>query len=73
MARQISGLAYQPSWILSRAPKVTYTADFQYIENGRTVVEDVKGVLTEASRIRMAWLKQLHGVEVTLVRDGRRK
>ena len=31
----------------------TYTADFEYIENGKTVVEDVKGVITDFASWKM--------------------
>ena len=31
---------------------ITYIADFQYEEDGRTVVEDVKGFLTEVYKLK---------------------
>jgi len=63
----ISDLEYQPRFILSSNPKATYTADFRYIENGQSVVEDAKGVMTKDARLRIIWLKQLTGIEVRIV------
>jgi len=68
MAGEITDLVYQPKWVLSAKPHVTYSADFQYDQEGQTTVEDVKGFDTDASRVRRAWVKQLHGVEVKLVK-----
>lgn len=67
-AGAISGLAYQVRFDLCKKPKVTITIDFKYVENGRTVHEDVKGVLTRDFRTKLAWLEQLHGIRVVLVR-----
>ena len=74
MAREITNVEYQPQWVLSRKPKVTYTADFMYQnkDNTATVVEDVKGVLTEATRVRLAWMKDKYGIVVVLITDGGR-
>ena len=71
-AGKIGRLAYQPKWVLCEKPKITYTADFEYYErvNGLLmfrVVEDVKGVLTRETRVKLAWLKEKYGVEVRLV------
>lgn len=65
----ISRLQYQPKYILSSDPRVSYSADFSYVdENGIGRVEDVKGVLTRDTRTKLAWLKQLTGIEVILVK-----
>ncbi|MBU1173697.1 MAG: DUF1064 domain-containing protein [Proteobacteria bacterium] len=64
---KINHLEYQPKFILCKKPKITYKADFRYIQDGSTVVEDVKGVLTRDTRTKLAWLKQLTGIEVKLV------
>ncbi len=74
-ARQISGLVFQPKWTLCVKPKITYAADFSYRENltveghpyGRMVYEDCKGVLTREQRVKLAWLKEKHGIEVKLI------
>lgn len=31
---------------------ITYKADFEYIEDGKTIVEDTKGMLTEVFKIK---------------------
>ena len=64
----ISNLDYQPSFILSLKPKVTYTADFDYIEDGVVIVEDVKGILTRETRVKIAWVKEKFGIEVKLTK-----
>ncbi len=70
LAGQISGLEYQPKWWLcvDAGHRASYTADFKYVENGMTTVEDVKGMMTEAARVRMAWLWQLYGIDVKVVK-----
>lgn len=46
----------------------TYTADFDYVrEDGEHVVEDVKGVMTEASALRIKVAEACHGIKVTIV------
>lgn len=85
-AGEIKGLEFQPSWVLSDRPSVTYTADFRYRDPSRmvnfadgprmtqeplVVVEDVKGVLTRDVRTKLAWLRAQHGVTVTLLRQTR--
>ena len=32
--------------------KIEYIADFQYIENGKTIVEDVKGIQTDVFKLK---------------------
>jgi hypothetical protein len=59
-AGEISNLTLQPKYILQESFKkgkkthraITYIADFQYQENGKTIVEDFKGVETEVFRIK---------------------
>jgi ribonuclease BN (tRNA processing enzyme) len=63
----ISGLEFQPRYPLSKDPRVTYTADFRYTENGKTIIEDAKGFLTEATRIKLAWVKEKYNIEIKLV------
>jgi hypothetical protein len=57
----ISDLKVHPRYILLPALRlsdgslqrpITYIADFAYTENGRTVIEDVKGKETESWRIK---------------------
>lgn len=61
---KISKLALQPRFVLkdgytilrngkkSKRKNIVYTPDFYYIENGLTVIEEVKGQETEAYRLR---------------------
>jgi len=59
-AKQISNLVLQPSFELQESFKkngktiraINYIADFQYEENGKIVVEDVKGVKTQVYLIK---------------------
>lgn len=43
---------------------VKYVADFAYIENGKPVVEDAKGVRTEAYRIKRKLMLHVHGIRI---------
>lgn len=59
-AGQISNLELQPHFLLQDSfmkngktfRKIEYIADFKYIENGKTIVEDVKGIQTEVFKIK---------------------
>ncbi len=64
----IYNLEYQPKFVLCVKPKITYTADFRYIENGKVVVEDVKGMLQRETRVKLAWLAEKNGIEVSLIK-----
>ena len=72
LAGQISGLEYQPKWVLcdDKGHKASYSADFKYTQDGVQMVEDVKGVDTEASRVRRAWLWSKYGIDVKVVKSG---
>jgi hypothetical protein len=43
---------------------VTYRADFRYREDGQLVVEDAKGVRTDAYIIKRKLLKWVHGITI---------
>jgi hypothetical protein len=60
-AKQISDLELQPWFQLMVADVVVsnYVGDFKYFERGRGVVEDVKGVQTDAFKIKWALAKAL--------------
>lgn len=66
-AGEIRSLEYQPMWVLCWKPKITYTADFRYyLDNAPyQIVEDVKGMLTRETRVKLAWLKE-KGIQVLL-------
>lgn len=72
--RQISGLRRQvpfelaPSVILSGVKKraLTYKADFVYTEDGREVVEDSKGCITDVFRIKQHLMKSVFNIDILL-------
>ena len=41
-----------------------YKADFVYIENGKTVVEDVKGFRTKEYKIKKKLMLYIHGIKI---------
>ena len=57
----ISALTLQPKFPLEvKGVKVcTYIGDFSYVENGKLVIEDVKGVKTDAYKIKRKLLLAL--------------
>ncbi len=64
----ISCLEYQPKFVLSKDPRITYKADFKYIAyEGYTVHEDVKGMMTRDCRVKVAWVKEKFGVEIKII------
>ena len=73
-ANVISDLQMQVKFVLVPTQKggirteraITYTADFTYIENGKFVVEDVKGSRTIQYIIKRKLMKQA-GYEITEV------
>ena len=60
MAGEISNLELQPRFLLQESfrkngktyRKIEYVADFKYIEKGKTIVEDVKGVQTDVFKLK---------------------
>ena len=68
MAKEIEGLGYQVKFVLCEKPRITITVDFSYNENGVTVYEDVKGMMMREFRVKLAWLKEKHGVSVKITR-----
>lgn len=59
-AGEISNLELQPRFLLQDGfkkngrtfRKIEYIADFKYIENGKTIVEDVKGMQTDVFKLK---------------------
>lgn len=41
-----------------------YIADFQYVENGNTVVEDAKGFRTDVYRIKKKLMLYFHDIQI---------
>lgn len=76
--KAITGLQLQPEFELQagfrdnkgvwRRP-ITYKADFLYIEEGKTIVEDVKGMQTDVFKIKMKmFLKQYPTIDFRIVK-----
>lgn len=59
-AGKIQNLELQPHFLLQESfkkngktfRKIEYIADFKYIENGKTIVEDVKGIQTDVFKLK---------------------
>ena len=59
-AGEITNLELQPRFLLQEGfkkngktfRKIEYIADFKYIENGKTIVEDVKGMQTDVFKLK---------------------
>jgi len=67
LAGEIHGLTLQPSYdlIAQGGRKVgKYRADFKYNQNGRLVVEDVKGVRTAVYRLKKRIVEAVHGIQI---------
>lgn len=76
-AGEITDLKLQPRYYLENdhikvvgrnKHPLFYTADFEYIEKGERVIEDVKGMITQASSLRMAVFAAIYGIWPTIVK-----
>jgi hypothetical protein len=56
--------AYDESPGLELEKVCEYRPDFTYRENGKEVVEDVKGVRTPLYRLKKKWMKLEYGIEI---------
>jgi Protein of unknown function (DUF1064) len=67
---RISDLRLQPKYELHvNGVKVcVYKADFAYIEDGNTVVCDVKGMKTPMYNLKKKMLKAQYGITITEIR-----
>ena len=65
-AGQISYLELQPRFdlIVNGTNCGFYKADFRYQENGKVVVEDVKGMKTPVYNLKKKLMRAIHGIEV---------
>lgn len=67
-AGEISNLELQPRFLLQDSfkkngrtyRKIEYIADFKYIEKGRTIVEDVKGLQTDVFKIKHKLFEKIY-------------
>lgn len=62
----ISNLQVHPSFqLIVNGQKIgKYIADFTYNENGRRIVEDVKGIKTPVYRLKKKLMTALYGIEI---------
>lgn len=55
----------KPYKIAGKTVKGTkYIADFVYTQNGKEIVEDVKGMKTAAYRIKRNWMHEKYGIVI---------
>lgn len=64
----IDDLQYQVPYVLCQKPNIKIKIDFTYWLDGEIIHEDVKGVLTREARIKLAWLKEKHGIDVWITK-----
>lgn len=65
---EISNLELQPRFLLQDSfkkngktyRKIEYIADFQYIENGKAIVEDVKGMQTDVFKLKHKLFEKIY-------------
>ena len=65
-AGQIAKLELQPEYpmIVNGHKVCAYRADFRYLENGKTVVEDCKGMRTPIYQLKKKLLFACYGIKV---------
>lgn len=62
----ISELKLQPRFdlIINDCKCGFYKADFEYIENGKTVIEDVKGMKTPVYNLKKKLIKAIYNIDI---------
>lgn len=62
----VTDLELQPRYdlIINRQKCGFYKADFRYFENGKEVVEDVKGMKTPIYNLKKKLIKAIYGIEI---------
>lgn len=65
-AGKISDLKLQVPFpvVINGKPCFKYVADFTYTENGRPIVEDVKGMKTQVYRLKKKVVEALYGFSI---------
>ena len=65
-AGDIEDLVLQPKFsiVINDQKICTYIADFQYYQDGKIIIEDVKGVRTPVYNLKKKLVKALHGIEI---------
>lgn len=76
-AGEISNLELQPRFLLQDSfkkngrtfRKIEYVADFKYIENGKTIVEDIKGMQTDVFKLKHKIFEKVYpDLELRIIR-----
>jgi hypothetical protein len=64
----ISDLRLQPSWAITIKEKKigTYKADFAYVQGGKQIYEDVKGIDTALSKFKRRYVEAMYDVEIQI-------
>lgn len=65
-AKVITNLELQPRYpiVINGVKVTTYVADFRYVEDGKTVVEDTKGYKTDIYKLKKKLMSAVHGIEI---------
>ncbi len=65
-AKKIHMLELQPKFpiVINKVKVCTYIADFEYMENGFRIIEDVKGMKTPVYRLKKKLVQAVYGIEV---------
>ena len=65
-SKNISDLELQPKFeLIVNGVKIgTYIGDFRYIENGETIIEDVKGMRTPYYVLKRKLMLALYGIKI---------
>ena len=68
-ASVINDLLLQPHFTFTVNGKAVfkYVADFEYIEAGKRIIEDVKGFKTPVYRLKKKLIEAQHGIKITEV------
>ena len=68
-AGEISDLEFQVMYQLCQKPNIKIKVDFRYTENGKQILEDVKGMgETREFRVKRAWLAEKYNVQILLTK-----
>jgi hypothetical protein len=65
-AGKIEGLMLQVrfDFIINGTNIGFYKADFEYVENGKRVIEDAKGFKTPVYKLKKKLMKAIHGIDI---------
>lgn len=72
-SKVITDLQRQVKFVLIDKSKygreISYIADFTYYENGKYIVEDVKGVLTDVFKLKARLFAERYGFPIKIITD----